>query len=106
MIDTFLKHDQDPEDADAENLALGTPQANAAEFQSSGIVDLFKKINGDFDEKLTALQKQEMQDKHSHTLLMADLTTQKNVATASHQEKSEARSKALEDAAEAKSSLA
>merc|ERR1719456_1532199 len=104
VINTFLT--TDPEDADAEKLALGTPQAAAAEFQSSGIVDLFKKINGDFDEKLAGLQKKEMQDKHAFTLLMADLTTEKNVATTSHQEKSEARAKALEDAAEAKSSLA
>merc|ERR1719456_1142002 len=37
---------------------------------------------------------------------MADLTNSKNVATASRQEKSEAKAKALEDAAEAKSSLA
>merc|ERR1719456_866835 len=93
VINTFLT--SDPEDADAENLALGTPQAAAAEFQSSGIIDLFKKINGDFDEKLADLQKQEMKDKHAHTLLMADLTTQKNAATASRQEKSEARASAL-----------
>jgi hypothetical protein len=107
MINTFLTRDtHDPEDQDAENLALGTPQANAAEFQSSGIIDLLKKINGDFDERLSDLQKQEMKDKHAHTLLMADLTTQKNAATASHQEKSEVKAKALEDAAEAKSSLA
>jgi len=106
MINTFLAHDKDPEDVDAENLAMGTPQANAAEFQSGGIIDLFKKINGDFDEKLAELQKKELQDKNSFDLLMADLTTSKNTATASHQEKSEARSKALEDAAEAKSSLA
>jgi len=104
VINTFL--DRDPEDADAENLALGTPQANAAEFQSAGIIDLFKKINGDFDEKLTDLQKKEMKDKNYYTLLMADQTNSKNVATASRQEKSEAKAKALEAAADAKSSLA
>merc|ERR1719487_2644775 len=104
VINSFLT--QDPEDADAENLALGTPQAAAAEFQSSGIIDLFKKINGDFDEKLAELQKTEMKDKHAFTLLMSDLTNSKNVATASRQEKAEAKAKALEDAAEAKSSLA
>merc|ERR1719183_305678 len=107
MINTFLTRDtHDPEDQDAENLALGTPQANAAEFQSSGIIDLFKKINGDFDEKLADLQKQEMKDKHAFTLLMADLTNSKNVATASRQEKAEARAKALENAATAKGQLA
>merc|ERR1719171_597535 len=104
VINSFLT--QDPEDADAENLALGTPQAAAAEFQSAGIIDLFKKINGDFDEKLVDLQKAEVKAKNYYTLLMADLTNSKNVATASRQEKSEAKAKALEDAAEAKSSLA
>merc|ERR1719183_1474508 len=45
-----------------------------------------------------------MKDKNAYTLLMSDLENSKNVATGAHQEKSKA--KALEDAAEAKSSLA
>jgi len=104
VINEFL-NSGDNEDKDAENLALGTPQANAAEFQSGGIIDLFKKINGDFDEKLMDLQKEEMKAKNFFTLLMSDLENSKNVATASRQEKSESKAKALESAAEAKSSL-
>jgi hypothetical protein len=51
---------EDPEDADAENLAFGTPEAHAFESSSSGILDLFKKMNGKFDDQLMATQKKEM----------------------------------------------
>merc|ERR1719197_816349 len=47
-----------------------------------------------------------MKDKHNHELLMTDLTNSKTVATASRQEKSEAKAKNLEAAAAAKSDLA
>merc|ERR1719421_599408 len=97
---------EDPEDIDAENLALGTPEANAYESSSSGILDLFKKMNGKFDEQLMECQKKEMRDKHAFEQLMADLTNSKTVATQSRQEKSEAKAKNLEDAAAAKSDLA
>merc|ERR1719258_837854 len=42
VIQAYLA--RDPEDVDAENLALGSPQAAAFEFQSQGIIDLFKKL--------------------------------------------------------------
>merc|ERR1719421_5638 len=103
-MNAFLS--EDPEEADAENLAFGTPEANAFESSSSGILDLFKKMNGKFDDRLMACQKKEMKDKHAFELLMTDLTNSKTVATQSRQEKSEAKAKNLEDAAEAKSTLA
>merc|ERR1719420_965802 len=96
---------EDPEDVDAENLALGTPEANAYESSSSGILDLFKKMNGKFDEQLMETQKKEMKDKHAFEMLMTDLTNSKTVATNSRQEKSEAKAKNLEAAAAAKSDL-
>merc|ERR1719420_1060225 len=87
---------EDPEDVDAENLALGTPEANAYESSSSGILDLFKKMNGKFDEQLMETQKKEMKDKHAFEMLMTDLTNSKTVATNSRQEKSEAKAKDFE----------
>merc|ERR1719146_535538 len=86
--------------------AFGTPEANAYESSSSGILDLFKKMNGKFDEQLMETQKKEMKDKHAFEMLMTDFTNSKTVATNSRQEKSEAKAKNLEAAAEAKSSLA
>merc|ERR1719456_2097236 len=104
-ISAFLEQKND-EDTDAENLAFGTPEANAFEASSSGILDLFKKMAGKFDDQIAGIQKQELKDKHNYDMLMSDLTNQKNTALGSHQEKSEAKAKNLEAAAEAKSSLA
>merc|ERR1719326_1855213 len=62
VIQAYLA--RDPEDADAENLAMSSPQANAFEFQSQGIIDLFKKLQDKFEGKLADCQKDEMSDKH------------------------------------------
>jgi predicted nucleic acid-binding Zn-ribbon protein len=75
-------------------------------FKSGGVIDVYKKINGDFDVKLTERVRSEMKAKHAFTLLIANPTNSKSVATASRQEKSEAKAKALDDAAEATRSLA
>merc|ERR1719326_2056291 len=91
---------RDPEDADAENLAVGAPQANAFEFQSAGIIDLFKKLQDKFEAKLADTQKDEMNDKHESQLYLADLEDQQNTATRSREQKSEAKSKAMMDEAD------
>jgi len=104
VIQAYLA--RDPEDADAENLALASPQANAFEFQSQGIIDLFKKLQDKFEGKLADCQKDEMNDKHESQLYLADLEDQKNTATRSREQKSEAKAKALQDEADARGSHA
>ena len=54
--------DRHPSGGSGLQLSAGAPQANTYDIQSQGIIDLFKKINGDFDEKLADLQKTEMKD--------------------------------------------
>merc|ERR1719194_33617 len=104
VIQAYLA--RDPEDVDAENLALGSPQAAAFEFQSQGIIDLFKKLQDKFEAKLADTQKDEMEDKHESELYLADLEDQKNTATKSREQKSEAKAKALQDEADSRGSHA
>ena len=50
---------REPEEADAESLAVAAPEANAFEFQSQGIIDLFKKLQDKFEAKLADTQSDE-----------------------------------------------
>merc|ERR1719408_1158323 len=93
VIQAYLA--RDPEDVDAENLALGSPQAAAFEFQSQGIVDLFKKLQDKFEAKLADTQKDELASKNAHEMYVAGLEDQKNTASRSRESKSEAKAKAL-----------
>ena len=58
LIDAFLQ--QDPE----EGLAESTPEANAYEFQSGGVVEMFEKLLDKFIEERTTLEKEEVNSKH------------------------------------------
>merc|ERR1719478_562231 len=56
-INAFLS--QTPDD---ENLAMASPQANAHEFASQGIIDLLAKLEDKFADQRTKLEKEEMKD--------------------------------------------
>jgi len=56
-IDLFLM--QDPE-----ALAVSAPEANAYEFQSSGVVEMLEKLLDKFIDERTTLEKEEMNSKH------------------------------------------
>merc|ERR1719327_1104280 len=64
-IDVFLQ--QDPE-----GLAVSAPEANAYEFQSSGVIEMLEK----FIDERTTLEKEEMNSKHAYDMLMQDLNAQ------------------------------
>ena len=68
-IDTFLM--QDPE-----GLAVSAPEANAYEFQSSGVVEMLEKLLDKFIDERTTLEKEEMNSKHAYDMLMQDLKAQ------------------------------
>merc|ERR1719272_1060802 len=53
-IDAFLQ--QEPE----EGLAVSAPEANAYEFQSSGVIEMLEKLLDKFVDERTALEKEEM----------------------------------------------
>jgi len=51
-----------------------SPEANAYEFQSTGIVDLLKKLRDEFRSKLAESQKAEMNSKHAYDMVAQDRT--------------------------------
>merc|ERR1719389_1468304 len=57
-------------------MALSAPQANAYEFQSSGIVDMLEKLKDKFEDERTDLEKEESNARHAYEMLMQDLTAQ------------------------------
>merc|ERR1719199_719662 len=100
VIDAFLA--QDPDD---ENLAVAAPVANAYEFQAQGIVDMLTKLGGKFEDERTELEKEETNARHAFEMLSQDLKAQIGQATSARTEKSEAKAKALQAAADAKGDL-
>jgi len=99
-INAFLS--QTPDD---ENLAMASPQANAHEFASQGIIDLLAKLEDKFADQRTKLEKEEMKDVHAYQMLMQDLQQQIDSATTSREEKSEEKAKSLQLAADARGNL-
>merc|ERR1719375_1332879 len=84
---------------------LGAPEANAYEFQSQAIVDMLSKLLGKFDDERTALEEAETEAVQSFEMLAADLKNQLDAANEARTEKSEAKAKALQGAADSKGSL-
>jgi len=100
IIDAFLA--QDPDD---ENLAVAAPEANAYEFQAQGIVDMLTKLAGKFEDERTDLEKEETNARQAFEMLSQDLKAQIDQATNARTEKSEAKAKALQGAADSKGDL-
>merc|ERR1719178_322403 len=63
-IDAFLEQSGD------EGLAVSAPEANAYEFQSSGVVEMLEKLLDKFIDERTTLEKEEMNSKHAYDMLM------------------------------------
>merc|ERR1719262_473429 len=83
-IDLFLM--QDPE-----GLAVSAPEANAYEFQSSGVIEMLEKLLDKFIDERTTLEKEEMNSKHAYDMLMQDLNAQIAQAEKDRDEKSESK---------------
>merc|ERR1719401_1439404 len=62
-IDLFLTQNDDA-------LAVTAPEANAYEFQSSGVVEMLEKLLDKFIDERTVLEKEEMNSKHAYDMLM------------------------------------
>jgi hypothetical protein len=87
-------------------LALDKPgEANAYESQSSGIVDMLEKLLGKFDDERTTLEEEETEALHGYEMLAADLKRTLTAATDERTQKSVAKGKALQGAADAKGAL-
>jgi uncharacterized coiled-coil DUF342 family protein len=68
----FLEMNSGTDLGDAEEPS--PPEANAYEFQSSGIVDMLKKLQDDFRKKRSECEKEEMNSKHASDMVIQDLT--------------------------------
>merc|ERR1719375_1405951 len=88
-----------------ESFLAAPGEANAYESQSSGIIDMLEKLAGKFEDERTALEEEETTAKHSFEMLSADLTRTLDAAKAQREEKSVAKGKALQGAADAKGAL-
>jgi len=98
VITAFLA--QDPE-----GLDVSAPEANAYEFQSGGVIELLQKLEDKFEDERSQLEKDETNAKHAFDLLIQDLTAQIEQNTQARTEKSEAKAKKLQSAADAKGDL-
>ena len=97
-LDAFLS----PED---ENLAVAAPEANAFEFQSQGLVDMLEKLQAKFIDERTEMENMETNAKQAYQMLTMDLKSQIDKGTEDRTEKSEAKAKALQSAADDKGNL-
>jgi len=101
VINAFLTYGTD----DSHALKVSAPEANAYEFQSQGVVDMLTKLAGKFSDERSALEEEETEAVHSFEMLKADLDNQLSAARSSESEKSQAKAKALQGAADSKGAL-
>jgi len=99
-IDAFLQ-----EEEPAEGLAVSAPEANAYEFQSSGVIEMLEKLLDKFIDERTTLEKEEMNSKHAYDMLMQDLKAQIAQATQDRDEKAESKASKLQAKADAEGDL-
>merc|ERR1719387_1781781 len=99
-IDAFLQ-----EEEPAEGLAVSAPEANAYEFQSSGVIEMLEKLLDKCIDERTTLEKEEMNSKHAYDMLMQDLNAQIAQATQDRDEKAETKAKKLQAKADAEGDL-
>merc|ERR1711865_1175691 len=99
-INVFLQ-DAEP----TEGLAVSAPEANAYEFQSSGVVEMLEKLLDKFVDEKTTLEKEEMNSKHAYDMLMQDLNAQIAQGTKDRDEKAETKAKKLQAKADATGDL-
>merc|ERR1740124_1889047 len=98
-IDAFLQQDPD------EGLAVSAPEANAYEFQSSGVIEMLEKLLDKFIDERTTLEKEEMNSKHAYDMLMQDLKAQVTQGSADRDSKAESKAKNLQNKADANGDL-
>jgi len=98
-IDIFLQQSGD------EGLAVSAPEANAYEFQSSGVVEMLEKLLDKFVDERTTLEKEEMNSKHAYDMLMQDLNAQIAQGTQDRDEKAETKATKLQNKADATGDL-
>merc|ERR1719482_2037456 len=87
-------------------MSVSAPEANAYEFQSSGVVDMLEKLKDKFEDERTDLEKEESNARHAYEMLIQDLTAQIETATEDREAKAQEKASKLQKAAEDKGDLA
>jgi len=82
------------------------PEANAYEFQSTSIVEMLKKLEDEFRDKLGQSQKEEMNSQHAHDMIMFDLKDAKENAETDIKDKTVEMNRKLAKAAANKTQIA
>jgi hypothetical protein len=91
-IEVFLAKDSEEDTL----RQVQSPEAYGYEFQSSGIIDMLAKLKDKFIDERSALEKEELNSRHAHDMLMGDLKDQMANAEAAINTKSQQRSKDLQ----------
>jgi hypothetical protein len=102
-ITSFLATDQE---IMQDPLSVSAPQANAYEFQSGGVVEMFEKLKDKFQDERNTLEKDELNAKHAFTMQAQELHDQMDAAKKEISMKEKAKAGREQDAAEAKGDLA
>merc|ERR1719387_439247 len=103
VISSFLSQG---DELGSDPMAVSAPQANAYEFQSSGIVDMLEKLKDKFEDERTDLEKEESNARLAYEMLIQDLTAQIETATEDREAKAQEKASKLQKAAEDKGELA
>jgi len=103
---TILSAFVDTMGEDPDYSSYQAPEANAYEFQSSSIVDLLKRLTGEFKAKLSECQKEEMNSKHAHEMVVMDLADTVENAKKQIDARTIEKQRKAEDAAKDKKQLA
>jgi chromosome segregation ATPase len=102
VLDAFL---ETATPAPPAGLSVTAPEANAYEFQSSGIVDMLEKLKEKFEDQRSELEKEEMDAKHAYEMLMQQLQDTIEKLKKQLGRKTERKTQREEDAATAKGEL-
>jgi chromosome segregation ATPase len=102
VLDAFL---ETATPAPPSELSVTAPEANAYEFQSSGIVEMLEKLKDKFEDQRNELEKDEMDAKHSYEMLMQQLQDTIEKLKKQLGRKTERKTQREQDAASAKGEL-
>jgi len=98
-IDVYLQQGAQSE------MELSAPEANAYEFQSTGILDMLADLERKFVDERTTLEKEETESLQAFQMMMADLTSQIANANDGLAKDKEDKTKALKSKAEAEGAM-
>merc|ERR1719199_2318656 len=111
VVASLLAADDDIEDPFASQtpgavgMSVTAPEAHGYQFQSSGVVDMLKKLKDKFDDERTTLDKEELNEKHAYEMVMQSLQDSVERATSAKARKAKSYDQRMEAAAAAQGEL-